>query len=1130
MKLNPKNLLVPIALGLLCAGSAQATTTNYDFNSDPTTFLTISGNAVWSSTGGVGVSTNVNDGFLIITPAANSQFGKIIFPDFDAGSVIQGFTFEADMRIGNGTQTPADGFSISYCRANDPALTGNTFAGNGPEEGTTTGLGVGFDAFENSADDPVALDIWVDGVQVKQLPMPTLNGACTDATSIQTGAWDGSGSDASLCWAHVKVALGTDGKLNVYWKGVHILTDFQTAYFPSPSRLVFAGRTGGLNQNQEIDNISITTIAAALALVGQPTAAPDGFTVSISDSGNSVVNSSTVTAKLNGTAVTPTSVTKNGAVTAVVYHGFPTLIPAGSTNSVFISCLDTNGNTITGTGTFVEPFYPIIPAADAVTGVNTSLPGFTLLPWQSAGEPNAVYWMLEQLSGLRGTNNAGFTTPQTFTGVINFNINPSFVTGGGEAGNFTTNNGYADALFPGIPGANGLNGSSALNVQCFLQFQNPGIYTMGVNSDDGFLVSEAPNPNDWFGHWLGSYNGGKGSSDIVFTFAVTNAGIYPFRLAWENGNGELPGNGANLEWFTIKNGVKILVNDPSVTNNSGVGVFYAGPALPAYVSAVEPNPGSGGNLPNKVYAQITDVGTTLTTASVKLYVNGAQKTPTSVNKAGSVTTIDLDLPYNDLLPAGSNRFALVWSDSANTAHSNYWTMNVASYVTLDPSLAGPLGSEDVSRPGFALRAAQVDPCLPNVLNPSTPSDCGDGTETDVDSAEGMIAGLYYPSFGTNSADVSDSMNGFLLPAVTNNLWYWSNAMDFNIVTSPGDFPYDYKMPGNPNADGIAGSRTHDSFSAAFDCYIPFPTAGFYVMGVSSDDGFRLSEGLGVSRQILHVTGTNVSRDVLAVPSTKSSVGGVWQGVLPTVPMTAPIAYVDTSSCPGPSTMNLSGKIALIDGNRCNGDGSDGNYNALVAMCQANGAVAVIVQASPGWGTPERMSGGTTTITIPALHIIGYNGEKEWFHTNGPLMATIGADTHLMIGEANYGKGMDHQDRGFVVPQAGVYPMHLIYDQGGGGAGLEWTTVGPWTTVPGDGTRLLVNDAAATGSFMAYRGLTTAPSIKVLNVGGNTQIRYIGVLRSSPTVNGTYNVVPNAGNPYNVPPGTGPAIFYRASQN
>jgi hypothetical protein len=133
----------------------------------------------------------------------------------------------------------------------------------------------------------------------------------------------------------------------------------------------------------------------------------------------------------------------------------------------------------------------------------------------------------------------------------------------------------------------------------------------------------------------------------------------------------------------------------------------------------------------------------------------------------------------------------------------------------------------------------------------------------------------------------------------------------------------------------------------------------------------------------------------------------------------------------------------------------------------------------------------------------------------------------MIGEANFGKGMDHQDRAFVVQQAGVYPMHLTYFQGGGGAGMEWTTVSPTT-----GTRILVNDTSTPGALLAFQARISAqPSISISRSGGNVVINFVGTLVSSPTVTGPYSPVSGATSPYTVPTGSGPQKFYRAaSQN
>src|SRR5207244_5583298 len=120
------------------------------------------------------------------------------------------------------------------------------------------------------------------------------------------------------------------------------------------------------------------------------------------------------------------------------------------------------------------------------------------------------------------------------------------------------------------------------------------------------------------------FDGGRGPTDSLFYFYVPSAGIYPFRLLWENGNGELPGNGAGLEWFMVTtNGTKILVNDPSVTNTTGVTAFFSGPALPAYVSQINPYDGARNARPDNLVVQLTDAATTVNGGSISLKVNGS---------------------------------------------------------------------------------------------------------------------------------------------------------------------------------------------------------------------------------------------------------------------------------------------------------------------------------------------------------------------------------------------------------------------------------------------------------------------------------------------------------------------------
>src|SRR5579872_436851 len=160
---GPPSLRALMGACLLAAGAAYAGQKTYDFNTDPTTVLnfggtlwdgsthTGTGSANWQSSGGagpIGNTTNgpvkgvAGDGFLQLTFATAScgatptvfssgLSGCVLFDDFDKGLVVAGFTFEADLRIGDGLANPADGFSINYARGSDPILTalaaGDTF-------------------------------------------------------------------------------------------------------------------------------------------------------------------------------------------------------------------------------------------------------------------------------------------------------------------------------------------------------------------------------------------------------------------------------------------------------------------------------------------------------------------------------------------------------------------------------------------------------------------------------------------------------------------------------------------------------------------------------------------------------------------------------------------------------------------------------------------------------------------------------------------------------------------------------------------------------------------------------------------------------------------------------------------
>ena len=119
---------------------------------------------------------------------------------------------------------------------------------------------------------------------------------------------------------------------------------------------------------------------------------------------------------------------------------------------------------------------------------------------------------------------------------------------------------------------------------------------------------------------------------------------------------------------------------------------------------------------------------------------------------------------------------------------------------------------------------------------------------------------------------------------------------------------------------------------------------------------------------------------------------------------------------------------------------------------------------------------------------------------------------------------------FVAPTAGLYPMRLVWFEGGGGANLEFFIVDD------TGQRVLINDPANPASPKVFYKVTSGPGggggegpafSSVTLSGGNLVLNWTGnaVLQSADTINGTWTPVAGATAPYSAP-ATGPAKFYR----
>lgn len=1102
---NPKTRWYTTLAATAAAGlTALGGTAFYDFNTEPDLqFVLSQADAGWRSSGGVD-----NSGYVALFDAINSQYAAVMLPDFDGGLIVKAFTFEVDLRIGNATGNdgrPADGFSINYARANDPVVQmlsqeppqdpRNEFAIPGaPEGGTTTGLSICFDTWSGNTwpsgeTDIEGIIVRVDNVTKARVPMPVRNGACNDPQSLQTGPYnpDLAGAPDELCWARLKVELAENGELTVTWKGTVIVDKVQTGFLPSAGRIVFAGRTGGANENTHIDNLRITTVPAEKVLFTGVTGNPYGCVATLDDAGPSVLDPASLVFKFDGTVVpnAQLQLSKSGTTTSIRYTA-PTRLASGSQHTVNLEFRDTRGVAGTGSGTFTVPAYVVIPPAFAATGVNKSQPGFLMRPYGTqADNPNSLQWTEEQLDGKHGENLAdlsgadanGFYVRDT---VINFDI-------GSGAGNFQQPE-YPDEPFPGFPGSQTRDsgtGNAAEEVLTYLEFPAAGVYQMGVNSDDGFRVSSAKNPRDKLGLVCGYFDGGRGASDTIFTLVIEQPGIYPFRLIWQNGGG-----GANLEWFTLHEGQKILVND--TTNPNAIRAYRTSSVTPAYISSVNPGPNATGVAADvEITVGITRGTAAIDTGSVQMTLDGTAVTPT-VTTAGNVTTVRY--PMSSLLPPNSQHsVTLSFRDTASPAvqYDYAWQFTVANYVVLPTALRSPLGSEDRSKPGFNVKTWQLE-------------SRGNTQANNNEWAEGVLAGLV----GPNVADPTGFVNGIY--AETGTINYSHTAGENN-----GNFTPDRQHPGIP---GLTGST--DNYESEFLTYIAFEQAGFYTMGVNSDDNFRVTVAERVGRQYLEVVAPASIAGGMAAVATSSglNVSPGFGGPLPTTPIEADAVYLGTACLADPALPDLTGKIAVILRGGC----------TFVEKCrnaQSKGAIAVVIcnQEANAGNFPIIMGGDGTDITIPVMMVDYPDGQKLINNANAGLRLRIGKDTAFLVGEFNgNGRGASDTIFSFVVPQPGVYPFRCFYMQGGGGANVEWFTV------TRDGTKVLLNDTAP-GALKTYRARTfvPTPTITVGRQAGNVVITFTGTLQAADDITGPWSDVA-ASSPYNVAP-TGARKFYRAKQ-
>lgn len=363
-----------------------------------------------------------------------------------------------------------------------------------------------------------------------------------------------------------------------------------------------------------------------------------------------------ITLTLNGTAVPANQLTITGTAQSRVVN-FSGLAPNVQYTAV-ATVRDSAGREATASFTF-DTLDPVaIPAAFAhpVSVASSIAAGLKFRIVQGPDVPIFANTSDRAESQLAGTLIDPLTTepypnqatPSTDNSDGSYNvdtINFSVEAGGTERGSFQSPN-FPDQPFPGNLGH---NFNLAAEAVAYLELA-PGRYYMGVNSDDGFVVYTGPNARDLFALDLGRFDGGRGAADSIFQFRVTQAGVYPFRLVYYQGDG-----GGNLEWFTMNplTGEKILINDRA---NSAAVKAYRELTVGErpYVTAVSPTRNAiNVAVGSSIVLTINEPGATIQPGTLQVTVNGEAVTP-QVTKNGSVSTITWDpaqnLPSDQTIP------------------------------------------------------------------------------------------------------------------------------------------------------------------------------------------------------------------------------------------------------------------------------------------------------------------------------------------------------------------------------------------------------------------------------------------------------------------------------------------------
>jgi hypothetical protein len=235
----------------------------------------------------------------------------------------------------------------------------------------------------------------------------------------------------------------------------------------------------------------------------------------------------------------------------------------------------------------------------------------------------------------------------------------------GNIGNFGE-----DQMFPNIPGWGESTDGIAGEFLTVLHLKR-GFQILGVNSDDGFRATIGTNFQGIESQQIGLFNGTRAAADSLVNIVVTEEGYYPLRVLWWEAGGP-----ANIEIFSIVDGVKILVNDPD--NENAIKAYNIGNSTGrTYFSSVSPAPDDPTAVENSISATFIEDGTKAKSGSIKVLFNG-KEVDASTESADGVVTVTAEPDGG--IGIGSHTAKIVFTEttSPETERSFEWSFEVTA--------------------------------------------------------------------------------------------------------------------------------------------------------------------------------------------------------------------------------------------------------------------------------------------------------------------------------------------------------------------------------------------------------------------------------------------------------------------